>query len=144
MLRNILFPTDFSEASVRVKNKLIKMASCGIKEVHLIHILDERKLAYAEYIDSFSFGSLMIDKNLKMEMENKLEKWKLEFEAVGIKVKTRIISGTPFDSTLEYAKANKVTSIYLGHNGHNRKDKTILGSTAEKVSRKSDITIVLI
>ncbi len=145
MLRKILFPTDFSKASVRVKKQLIKMKGCGVKEVVLLYIMDERRLAFAEYIDSFSFGSLNLDKTLKTKYQKKLNDWKTEMEKAGLKVKTDIINGTPFTSIMDYAKEKKMTSIFLGHSGHDKKgDDILLGSTAEKIARKSDITVALI
>ncbi len=145
MLRKILFPTDFSEASVRTKNKLKRMSECGIGKIIMVHIMDERKLAFSEYIDSFSFGSFKLDETLKTKFQEKLDKWKEEMEKAGLKVSTDIITGTPFTTIMDYAKEKKVTSIFLGHKGHDKKTEGImLGSTAEKIARKSDITVVLI
>ncbi|NOX66424.1 MAG: universal stress protein [Chlorobi bacterium] len=145
MLRKILFPTDFSEASVRVKDKLKKMSDCGIGKVVMIHIMDERKLAFSEYIDSFSFGSFKLEKTLKIKFQMKLDEWKIEMEKAGLKVTTDVVTGTPFTTILDYAKEEKMTSIFLGHKGHDKKTEGImLGSTAEKIARKSDITVVLI
>ena len=145
MLKKILFPTDFSEASVRVKNKLKKMSDCGVGKIIMIHIMDERKLAFSEYIDSFSFGSFELDKNLKKKFQNRLDEWKEEMEKAGLKVTTDVVAGTPFTTILDYAKEKKVTSIFLGHKGLDKKTEGImLGSTAEKIARKSDITVALI
>ncbi len=145
MLRKILFPTDFSEASIRVKKQLIKMVNCGVKEVTLLYIMDEKRLAFAEYIDSFSFGSLNLDRTLKVKNQKRLNEWKIEMEKAGLKVKTAIINGTPFTSIIEYAKEKKMTSIFIGHTGHDKnKDNILLGSTAEKIARKASTSVVLI
>lgn len=145
MLRKILFPTDFTEASVRVKDKLKKMSDCGIGKVVMIHIMDERKLAFSEYIDGFSFGSFKLEKTLKIKFQMKLDEWKIEMEKAGLKVTTDIVAGTPFTTILDYAKEKKMTSIFLGHKGHDKKtDGILLGSTSEKIARKADITVVLI
>ncbi|NOX17205.1 MAG: universal stress protein [Chlorobi bacterium] len=144
MFKRILFPTDFSEASVRVKNKLKKMTEYGIGEVIMLHIMDDRRLAYAEYIDAFSFGNFKLEETLRKEMQKKLDAWKAEMEKAGLKVSTHIISGTPFTSALDFAKEKRATSIFLGHRGRNKKGDTSLGSTTEKITRKSDITVVLI
>lgn len=145
MLRKILFPTDFSEASVRVKKQLIKMKACGVREVVILYIMDDRRLAFAEYIDSFSFGSLNLDKTLKSKFIKELDNWKIEMEKAGLKVKTEIINGTPFTSIIDYSKKKGIKSIFLGHSGHNKKGNDFLiGSTAEKIARKSNITVALI
>ena len=144
MLRKILFPTDFSEDSIRVKNTLKKISNCDISEIILFHIMNEKILGYSELIDGFSFGSLKIDKEIHARINRKLNKCKEELEKKGLKVSTKILTGTPFTTILSYAKEQNVSSIFLGHKGHRKLEELLMSSTSEKIARKSDITVVLI
>lgn len=52
MFSKILFPTDFSKSSEKVKNEIIKIAKCNIKEVVLLSVVDVRIFSYNTYMDS--------------------------------------------------------------------------------------------
>ncbi|RKY95514.1 MAG: universal stress protein [Ignavibacteriae bacterium] len=144
MLKKILCPTDFSESSEKVKNELKKLSGCNVKEVILLHVLDERLYSYSYYIDSFSIDSLNIQGEVQKSIEKKMNAWKKELEKAGLKVKTKIIEGIPFTEIISFAKENKVTSIMMGHQGHSKVEEMLLGSTAEKVSRKAPVSVILV
>ncbi len=144
MLRKILFPTDFSEHSIKVKKELKKLANCS-KELILLNVLDNRVYSYIDGIDNIEIQNLNLMGELSKSAKNKLEKWKAEFEKAGFKkVRILLIEGIPFHVILDTAEKKKVTSIFLGHQGLNSIERMLLGSTAEKVARKSKVPVVLI
>lgn len=144
MLKKILCPTDFSESSDKVKDELKKLSNCNVKEVILLHIIDERLYAYSYYIDSFSIDSLNIQGEIQESVEKKMSSWKTELENAGLKVRTEIIEGIPFTEIITFAKENNVTSIMMGHQGHSKVEEMLLGSTAEKVARKAPVSVILV
>ncbi len=144
MLRKILFPTDFSEHSVKAKKELKKLASCS-KELILLNVLDSRVFPYMDGIDYIEIENLNLMGDLSKNAKAKLEKWKAEFEKAGFKkVRILLIEGVPFHTILDTAEQKKVTSIFLGHQGVNAVERMLLGSTAEKVARKAHVPVVLI
>lgn len=144
MLKKILCPTDFSESSEKVKDEIIKLSKCNVEEVILLHVMDERLYAYSAYIDSFSIDNLDIQGELKEGIEKKMAPWKEELEKAGLKVRTEIIEGVPYSEIIRFARKNNVTSIIMGHQGHSKVEEMLLGSTAEKVSRKSPVSVILV
>lgn len=144
MLKKILCPTDFSDSSENVKKELKKLSGCNVKEVILLHVLDERLFSYSSYIDSFSIDNLNIQGALQKSIKGKMAGWKKELEKAGLKVKTKIIEGIPFTEILSFAKENKVTSIIMGHQGHSKVEEMFLGSTAERVARKASVSVILV
>ncbi len=144
MLRKILFPTDFSEHSVKVKKELKKLAGCS-KELIILNVLDNRIFPYLDTIDDIEIQNLNLMDSLAKIAERNLIKWKAEFEKAGFqKVRILMREGVPFNVILEIAEQKKVTSIFLGHQGTNAVERMLLGSTAEKVARKSHVPVVLI
>ena len=144
MLKKILCPTDFSESSEKVKDELKKLSSCNVEEVILLHVMDERLYAYSAYVDSFSIDNLDIQGELKEGIEKKMAPWKKELEDAGLQVRTEIIEGIPFSEIIRFARENDVTSIIMGHQGHSKVEEMLLGSTAEKVSRKAPVSVILV
>ncbi len=144
MLRKILFPTDFSEHSIKVKKELKKLAPCS-KELILLNVLDNRVYPYIAGIDSIEIENLDIMGEISESAEKSLNKWKTEFERAGFKkVRIMLLEGHPFHTILDVAEKKKVTSIFLGHQGTSAVERMLLGSTAEKVSRKAKVPVVLI
>jgi len=144
MLRKILFPTDFSEHSVKVKKELKKLAACS-KELILLNVLDSRVFPYIDGIDNIEIENLNLMGELSKSAKHNLEKWKVEFEKVGFKkVRILLIEGIPFHIILDTAEQKKVTSIFLGHQGVGAVERMLLGSTAEKVARKANVPVVLV
>jgi len=144
MLRKILFPTDFSEHSVKVKKELKKIAGYS-KELILLNVLDNRLFPYTDSVEGIEIENLNLMETLTKAAESKLEKWKSEFEKAGFpKVRIVLLEGVPFDEILKIAEKKKVTSIFLGHQGSSAVERLLLGSTAEKVARKSKVPVILI
>jgi nucleotide-binding universal stress UspA family protein len=144
MLSKILFPTDFSEHSVKVKKELKKIAGCS-NQLILLNVLDNRLFPYINSIDNIEIENLNLMDNLSKIAKANLNKWKTEFEKAGFKkVTTLLIEGVPFNVILETAEKKKVTSIFLGHQGANAVERMLLGSTAEKVARKASVPVILI
>ncbi len=144
MLRKILFPTDFSEHSAKVKKELKKLAGFS-KELILLNVLDNRLFPYVDSIEGIEIENLDLMGSLTKIAKVNLQKWKTEFEKAGFKkVRIVLIEGIPFDVILNIAEQKKVTSIFLGHQGVSAVERMLLGSTAEKVARKSKVPVVLI
>ncbi|NOX17206.1 MAG: universal stress protein [Chlorobi bacterium] len=144
MLRKVLFPTDFSEHSVKVKKELKKFAPY-VKELILLNVLDDRLFPYLDGLEGIEIENLNLMGELAKGANAKLEKWKAEFEKAGFKkVRIVLIEGSPFNQILEIAEKKKVTSIFLGHKGMGAVERMLLGSVAEKVARKSNIPVVLV
>ena len=144
MLRKILFPTDFSEHSIKVKKELKKLAGFS-KELILLNVLDNRLFPYVDTIEGIEIENFNLMGNLTKIAKANLEKWKKEFTKAGFKKVTIVlIEGIPFDVILNFADKKKVTSIFLGHQGVSAVERMLLGSTAEKVARKAKIPVVLI
>ena len=144
MLRKILFPTDFSEHSAKVKKELKKLSNFS-KELIILNVLDSRIFPYIDGINGIEIENFDLMGELSKQANANLKKWKAEFEKAGFKkVRTILIEGTPFSTILDIADTKKVTSIFLGHQGTNAVERMLLGSTAEKVSRKAKVPVVLI
>ena len=144
MFSKILFPTDFSRASEKVKNEIIKIAKCNIKEVVLLNVVDVRIFSYNTYMDTIEIENFQFQGEIVKITEKKLQLWKKELEDAGLKVTAVIKEGIPFDEILNYAETEDTTCIFMGHVGRTAVERMLLGSTAEKVSRKAKIPVLLV
>ncbi|GBD89537.1 putative universal stress protein [bacterium BMS3Abin04] len=144
MFTKILFPTDFSEAAEKAKDKLVEMSKCNIGEIILLHVVDIRIFSYSTMLDIIEVDNWKKDGKLIKELNRKLDAWKDELEKAGLKVSTEIKEGIPFDEILKYSENNGVTLILLPSVGHGVVERMLVGSTAEKVLRKSKVSVILL
>lgn len=143
MFQKILFPTDFSKKSEKVKIELKELSDCNVGEVILLHVIDKRKLSFSSLINKIENNDAIHDKIIT-HINKILETWKEDLENDGLKVTSVVKEGIPYDEILKLSKEENITSIIIGDVGHNIIEKMLLGSTAEKVLRLAHIPIILI
>jgi nucleotide-binding universal stress UspA family protein len=144
MLRKILVPIDFSDTTEKVTKQLKKIAPCG-KEVILLHVIDIRMFSMPVYLESAELTEFTIEKEMVQSVKEKLGKIKEKLEKAGFaKVRVIVEEGIPFDTILDIAETKKVSSIFIGDQGHTAVERMLLGSTAEKVARKAKVPVILV
>jgi len=62
-----------------------------------------------------------------------------DFAAKGVDVETRVDSGLPTQTILEYADTNNVDLIAMTTHGHTASDRFVMGSVADAISRTVEI-----
>jgi nucleotide-binding universal stress UspA family protein len=144
MFKKILFPTDFSEHSSYVKKKLIKMKDCGIEEVVIINVARKPIISVSPNSGEFVLNDMFIDDEVTTRIKLKLKKWVADFDGTGIKVTYDVVKGNAFEEILKYSEKENCTSIFMGVRGLTKTEKHIIGSTAEKVARKAQVSVFLI
>jgi len=144
MFTKILFPTDFSKSSEKVKEELKKMKGCGIGKVVLLNVLDIRIFSYSTMLEVIEIENFNKEGDIVKGIQKKLDEWANELISVGIKAEGLVKEGIPFNEILNFAENEEVTSIILGHQGTDAVERMLLGSTAEKVARKSHVPTILV
>ncbi|MFP3909965.1 MAG: universal stress protein [Archaeoglobaceae archaeon] len=141
MFDKVLYPTDFSKASIKALKYVRRMKDCGVKEVVLLHVIDfEDLLGDVEDIES---GKVDIDMQKHFqEAESKLEDMKKEID--GIEIKTMVKVGKPHVNIVETAEEEKASVIVLGSHGRNPARVMLLGSCSENVLKLSKKPVLVV
>ncbi len=129
----ILYPTDFSDPSQEVYEKLkelIRINPERIEEIFLSHVVDTG--VTEEDIEE-----------RKEEAMKKLDKMKEELKSLGTKVKIKIMVGVPSENINNLAEDEEVTLVMLASRGAGGIKELLLGSTAENVARRSSRPVML-
>ena len=140
-LKKILYPTDFSEASLEALKYAVSFArNCQAKLI-LMHVVNEKSvsegLSLARISAPEALGEEMAaeaSRQLKMLIPAEYRQG-LDWEMV-------ILNGTPFLEIIRYAKDNAVDMIVIGAQGQSAMEQLIFGSTAEKVVRKAPCPVL--
>lgn len=143
-LRNILFPTDFSELSKPALAFVRYFAESFKADVHVLHVVDE------SYQYWMTMGPEMMP--IGPPPENVLEACQKEMTRFvadllygwNCTVHQSVALGRPFLEIIRYAREKKIDMIILGTHGRGGLKHALLGSVAEKIVRKAPCPVLTI
>lgn len=142
MLQKILYPTDFSEVSLKALEYIKHLESAGIQSVIVLHVINERGFVALE---SFaSADAQRVERELMSEAQEELEAVAKELEDCGFEVKTRLEIGHPLKEILRIEAEEGVSLIVVGSHGKSNLEEVFLGSVSEKVVRKCKSPILIV
>ncbi|ACS32851.1 universal stress protein [Thermococcus gammatolerans] len=134
MFERILYPTDFSEVSLKaLRECLPEIVRPGVKELHLLHVLDITTLD----VEAFS---------LQEVYEEKLEKLKGDIKGMfpETEIVTYVSIGIPSLEIAEYASGKGIDLIVTPTTGENIWRRMFLGSTASNLARATKKPVLLL
>jgi nucleotide-binding universal stress UspA family protein len=144
MIRKILYPTDFSEHSQKCLDYILHLKDCGIKEVILMHVVDEKIIRESDFVFEGELDEESVSKRSLRNSRSKLEKLASPLVEAGIKVDYVTVTGNPCAEIIREEFDSDVSLIIMGYRGHNLAEELLLGSTSEKVLRKSKKPVLLV
>uniref|UniRef100_A0A7V4G7X9 Universal stress protein n=1 Tax=Desulfobacca acetoxidans TaxID=60893 RepID=A0A7V4G7X9_9BACT len=136
LLRHLLFPTDFSETSARVRGQLVRLAPQGIARITVLHALDVP--GGEVYPPGFQ------------EMAEAQAKAALEAEAAELRnagipaVEPVFDPGHPLPAILNALESRDISLIVMGTQGKGFLKEIFLGSVAHNVARLAPCPVLLI
>lgn len=141
-LQKILFPTDFSDFSSYAASFAVSLAVDYKSKLYVLHVVELPLGMPGIYSMKTSEEELerQAQQHVRAELEGAtvpelLEK--LEYEVVCRK-------GSAFDQIVRFAESNQVDMIVMGTRGRTGLENVLLGSTAEKVLRKSSVPVFIV
>jgi nucleotide-binding universal stress UspA family protein len=142
MFDHILYPTDFSEVSLKALNYIKHMKNVGANDVTVLHVIDERSVTLQ---DDFSGpDSMLIENQLKKYAEEKCNKLVEQLKENGQNATFKITKGVPFLEITKAAEEAGVSLIVIGSHGRSNIKEMLLGSVSENVIRKSAIPLLVV
>jgi len=146
--KNILVPTDLSSNAVHAFRHAIMMARRNKARLHLLHVIPEVDASMRSYISAMMVkGSLnrfeseheeqarlAIQKELREFAEQELADHPEDLQRIA---SIAVIHGHPVAEILKTADQLDADVIVVGSHGKGLVEYAFLGSTAEKVLRKS-------
>ncbi len=134
-IKSILIPTDFSESSENALTTGIAIAKRQKAEIILLHVVD--RMAHLQPTEVFLPEiKLMPDINYMIEIRLK-EFAESIMKKTGIKVKSRVLNGLPFEQICRLAYEEKNDLIVLGTHGTSGLRGLFMGSEAYRVVKNA-------
>ncbi len=140
-LRNILFPTDFSNYSKRALPYALSFAARYGARLHVLHVFEQR-IHPAFYLE---------DKTTPLELDEGLHQRALEalrelvvseLQGRSIDIRYEVAAGKPFVEIINYARAAEIDLIAVATHGLTGLEYMVIGSTTERVVRKAPCPVL--
>jgi nucleotide-binding universal stress UspA family protein len=144
MFEKILYPTDFSDVSKKALGYIKTLKDAGAKEVIVLHIIDEREIAYISHLPEASIDIEKLEKKREEDVKEEIGAIEKELKENGFTVKTIIKKGVPFTDILETEEKENISVVVIGSHGKTCISEMLLGSVSEKVIRKSSKPVLVV
>ena len=151
MFRKVLFPTDFSEGSMRAIQRFEKENQMEVNECIILHVVDEGRLE--ELLNGYAYLYKREEREIK-DIEEKLKKKAMEKLAERAerckkmmkanKIKVMVRFGIPYEEIVKVAEEENVSLILLPSHGKLGYSHELLGSTTMRVIKKTKKPVLLI
>ena len=142
LIKNILFPTDFTEGALHALPYAADMARSCQAKLHIIHVIYDVATASGLYVPHVSFDEMY--KDLEKSAQKELEKFGYE-ELKDLKdVEYTVLRGIPYEGILKFVQEKNISIIVIGTHGRKGLDRFLFGSTAEKVVRYAPCPVLTV
>jgi nucleotide-binding universal stress UspA family protein len=140
--RQILFPLDLSESSVKIVPVVKSLASRYDARVHLLFVARVFDYFTSMYVPHPSVSQF--EKEVIEGAEKRLYEFADENFASLPATKTQVAAGDPSEEILAYIAAHGIDLVVMGTHGRKGIDKVIFGSVAERVVKSSPIPVMVV
>lgn len=145
-IKNILCPTDFSEASARAYGYAESLAGHYGAKLYVVHVAQSPFLAYPAYAYTDAVAGVFRD--LRAHAEKQLGEFMKDRggHAAQHSIETghALLEGPVTAEILQFADKNTIDLIVMGTHGRHGADRMTLGSVTEKVLRKAACPVLAV
>jgi len=141
-ITRILYPTDFSEASMAVLAPVATLARLLGAEVMLLHVIEPLPLPTEGYFPS-AIWQAHVDQTTA-EATVQLDDLSRRLKAEGVAMTSRLATGPAVSRILGVAKDEGADLIAMGTHGRTGLSSVLLGSVADKVVRLATCPVLTV
>jgi len=138
---NILFATDFSDASGPAADYAITLVKLTGAHLHVLHVINELDEHQRVMIPREAFQ--VLEKEIELQSIKELNHF-CKGQASGLNTTTHAVVGAAFQKILETGDKVNADLIVMGTHGRTGMEHVIVGSTAERVVRRSKIPVLTV
>ena len=140
--KNILYATDFSESSVPACDYALTLCKLTGAKLHVLHVIGELTDDRRGLMPPESLAHL--EKELERQSLREMQTFCTERFDSEIDYETETVIGSPFQEILKAADKQLADLIIMGTHGRTGIEHVIVGSTAERVVRRSTIPVLTV
>lgn len=141
--KQILCAVDFSDQSVAAFQQAVELARQGARHLYVLHAIEAQPVAPDLLgLDEVGEMALKLEEKASAAMERLLASAAEELN--GIPVTAEVTAGRAFVEILNHARKWSVDLIVLGAKGANALTQIVVGSTAERVLKDAQCSVLIV
>ena len=142
--KRVLWPTDFSELSLR--GGRYARAFCGQfdAELHIIHVVPPSLSPDVSLVVPAEVPVAVSEPELLEASQGALDKLVAEQFGQSARVVTKVLFGNPWPSICDYAKDNGIDLIIVTTHGRTGLSHVLIGSTAERIVQHAPCPVLAV
>lgn len=140
MYETILVPTDGSDAAERALDPALTLAAPGAT-VHVLSVVDAADLGLTTPTDA---DLEEIRSGIRTASERAVERLAERARAAGVAAETDVRVGVPHEVVRAVADERGVDLVAMGTHGRSGLAHALLGSTTERVLRRSSVPVLVV
>jgi len=141
--KRILCPVDFSNSSIAAFETAIELTRQDRAELFVLHVIEGQPVV-SEWFPAESLVQAMVRMDEKAHQALNALLTSCSSELTGLAVVTTIVNGVPFVEILKQRATWNADLIVLGARGAASVDQIVFGSTAERVLRGVDCSVLVV
>lgn len=138
-VNKILFPVDLSGFSSNIVQQVISVAEKFGAEIHVVAVVE-----LPEQFSGHHSSLDRLDRDVRETAEQKLKLLELESFLNYRNVKCSLLCGHPAEEILKYISSAEVDLVVMATHRKTDVARTVLGSVADEVIRKSPVPVMSI
>ena len=149
MFERILFPTDFSEPSMKVLGYIPALKEAGTREVVLVHVIDQKDVTLIAsggqgFLGTVPDRETETQRQIREEIQHRILDVRRALERQGVKVTVLTPPGTPGAEIVAAADTEGVSLIVIGSHGRSNLRDRLLGTVSEYVIKNARQPVLVI
>lgn len=141
-IKAILFPTDFSEASMYALPHAVDMAKLFSAKLYMLHVVQDISMMSELSLPHASFDQIHAE--IEAAAEAELKKFGSQKRADLKDVEYAVMRGIPYEEILRFAEKNAVDLIVISSHGKTGIDRVLFGSTVQRVVRRARCLVLTV
>lgn len=142
MARHILVPVDESDRSDEAFSYALDEYAGD--RITALHVVDPRNVYTAVGVEDGMMSAGQLHEQLDSQADAVLSRCREEAERRGVDIDTVRITGTIASSIVRYAENQAIDHIVMGSHGRSGASRILLGSVAERVTRRSPVAVTIV
>ncbi|WP_170232896.1 universal stress protein [Desulfuromonas acetexigens] len=141
-ITKILYATDFSESSLPAAEYALLLARLAGAELHVLHVLGEFTDRRKTMIQPESMA--LLEREVEIQSLKAMEDFCREHFAATVPYTNAVVMGIPFQEIIRQAKEVNADLIVVGTHGRTGLEHVMVGSTAERLVRRSTVPVLTV
>lgn len=147
-MKKVCIALDYNPLAEKVAETGYAYAKALGAETTLVHVLTDASYYAIDYDPIMGFNGFLTESNLELGAD--IEQGAQNFLSATAQhlnnrnVKTAVLEGEAADAILDYAKEYKMDLIVMGTHGHSGLKHLLMGNTAARIVKHSQVPLLIV